>query len=315
MVTGGAGYVGSWLVPELLRQSSCRIVVFDNVRNGRVEHIPDDPRIEFVRADLLDRAALRETVTVHQPSWVFHLAALHYIPYCNANPTETIQVNIVGTQNLLEALQSHPPTRLVIASTAAVYPPNDLPNREDDRLEPIDIYGFSKLANEHQVRLFAGQQKSCKCIAARLFNVFGPRETNPHVVPEIVRQVFEGQDELDLGNVKPKRDYVYTADVARALVALARTDHASFRAFNVGTGVEHSVEEIVDELARITGRDLRIRTDPSRVRASERMHLVCDRKRISEETGWQPQYDLVSGLEELWGSTVADESKSIELTV
>jgi UDP-glucose 4-epimerase len=233
----------------------------------------------------------------------FHLAALHFIPYCNSHPEETMAVNVVGTQHVLEACRNHPPARLVVASSAAVYPIRDRANSEDDSPGPTDIYGLSKWVNERQVELYA-QQTRTRCAAARLFNVFGPKETNPHVIPEIVAQVAAGQEEIALGNVKPKRDYVYVTDVARALATIAEKNEHPFSVYNVGTAEEYSVEEIIEQLAAVTGRPLRIAVAADRVRPADRMHLLCDQGRITSELGWAPRYTFESGLAALWRSAV-----------
>jgi UDP-glucose 4-epimerase len=300
LVTGGAGYVGSWLVREVLRRTTARVTVLDNLRNGRRDFLPDDDRVVLRVADLTDAAAIGDAVGECEPDWVFHLAALHFIPYCNAHPTETMAVNVVGTQNVLEALRVRPPARLVIVSTAAVYAPQDGANGEDSDVGPTDIYGLSKLINEQQLRLFSSQCPQTRSAAARLFNVFGPRETNPHVVPEIVRQALAGASGLDLGNVKPKRDYVYVGDVAAGLVAIASRLEQPYRVYNLGTGSEHSVEDIVRQLSTVSGQDLCIRVDPERVRASDRMHLLCDTARTRREVGWEARHTLASGMAELW---------------
>jgi UDP-glucose 4-epimerase len=308
LVTGGAGFVGSHVVARLLdAQPPARVVVLDNLRNGRREFLPASDRVAHRHLDLTNAREVRELIADVRPAVVIHLAALHFIPYCNAHPEETMHVNVVGTQNLLEACRAHPPSALVAASTAAVYPIRDGANAEDDPAEPSDIYGLSKWTNEQQVRLFSGQVPT-RCAMARLFNVIGPHETNPHVLPEIVEQVLRGETRLSLGNVKPKRDYVYVTDVAEALAALAERNTHSYRVYNVGTGQEHSVEEMVAELARVSGRPLEIGVDAARVRASDRMHLLCDLSRIAGEIGWRPRYTMSTGLAALWKHATASGS-------
>jgi UDP-glucose 4-epimerase len=314
LVTGGAGFVGRALLKELLeRTSAARIVVLDSLSSGRRSHVPDSPRVALREIDLRDGQAVLNLLEDERPGLVFHLAALHFVPYCNAHPAETLQVNVVGTQNLLEACRQSPPERLVIASTAAVYPIRDSPNVEADSTGPTDIYGLSKWINEKQLELYSQQQATTRCAAARLFNVFGPGETNPHVIPEIVDQMARGATEIAIGNIKPKRDYVYTADVARALITIAeKSDHA-FRVYNVGTEREYSVEEILEQLISISGQSVRFSVAADRVRGSDRMHLRCDATRMKKEFGWQAEHSLESGLTTLWRSVAPGESRADQL--
>jgi UDP-glucose 4-epimerase len=312
LVTGGAGFVGSWLVRECLESwLGANVVVLDNLVNGKREHVPNSPRVTLRNVDLRDGGAVEQVVSDCQPQVVVHLAALHFIPYCNAHPTETLEVNVVGTQNLLEACRRHEPARLVVASSAAVYPINDRANAEEDQAGPTDIYGLSKWINEKQLELHS-RQVGTKCAAARLFNVFGPNETNPHVIPEIVDQMNRGQKEIALGNIKPKRDYIYAADVARALVAIAEKNERPYRVYNVGTGLEYSVEEIFQRLTAIIKRPVKIAVAENRVRQADRMHLLADRGRISHELGWQPRETLDSGLAALWQSVLQINSTTPE---
>ena len=120
LVTGGAGFAGSWVVRRLLETDpDGAVVVLDSLRNGRREFLPVAERVSLHSADLTDRDSVHELVATIKPRIVIHLAALHFIPYCDAHPAETLEVNVVGTQNLLEALRTSPPRSLVVASSAA----------------------------------------------------------------------------------------------------------------------------------------------------------------------------------------------------
>ena len=302
VVTGGAGFIGSCLVKTLAEQvGKCRITIIDNLCNGHLQYLPDSPCISLQKVDLRSNEDVLKVVKDTRPDIVFHLAALHFIPYCNTHQSETLQVNIVGTQNLLEALYQYPPSSLVIASSMAVYPVNEKANSEDDPYEPTDIYGLSKIANEMQLKMFSSKVTT-QCAAVRLSNVYGPNETSPHVVPEILSQIKQGSDTIALGNVKPKRDYIYVQDVAEALIALAQRNRHSYRVYNVGYGQEYSVNKVLAYLSDITGRRLTASVAAERVRKTDRMHLLADVQRIRTEIGWSPQVSLLQGLYELWES-------------
>jgi len=202
---------------------------------------------------------------------------------------------------LLEALCQYPPSSLVIASSVAVYPVNDRVNSEDDPYEPTDIYGLSKIVNEMQLKMFSSKVTT-QCAAVRLSNIYGPNETNPHVIPEILSQIKQGSDIIALGNIKPKRDYIYVQDVAEALIALAQRNRHSYRVYNVGYGQEYSVSKVLAYLSDITGRQLTASVAAERVRKIDRMHLLADVQRIRTEIGWSPRVSLRQGLQELWES-------------
>jgi UDP-glucose 4-epimerase len=299
LVIGGAGFVGHHLVPRLLADDR-DVVVVDNLSRGSMERFGKhlgDSRLQVVRGDVTDAVLLRQVVAEIRPAVVFHLAALHFIPYCVAHPSETLLVNVVGTQLVLDALATVPDARLVFASTADVYATSDRPHAEDDAIATGNVYGASKRACEELFALARRTQPARRIVAARLFNVFGPGETNPHVLPDILRQLREG-NVLRLGNLDPRRDYVHARDVADALVRCGAHDGPE-TIFNVGTGVGTSVRELVATLADVLGRSLRIEQDPARVRPVERMHLVADVGRAFRALGWTARTGLREGIDDL----------------
>jgi UDP-glucose 4-epimerase len=299
LVVGGAGFVGHHLVPRLLADDR-EVVVIDNLSRGSMERFGThlgDSRLQVVRGDVTDAVLLRAVVADVRPAVVFHLAALHFIPYCTAHPSETLLVNVVGTQLLLDAMAAVPDARLVFASTADVYAPSDRPHREDDPIATTTAYGASKRFCEDLFGIVRRVEPARRIVVARLFNVFGPGETNPHVLPDILAALRTGSV-LRLGNLEPRRDYVHARDVAEALVRLAAYEGPEV-AFNVGTGVGTSVRELVDALAGVIGRPLRVEQDPARVRPVERMHLVADIGRARAALGWVPQVSLRAGLHDL----------------
>ena len=301
LVTGGAGFVGHHLARKLLEEG-CSVMVLDNFAVGKRENIAalmDHPDFQLSETDLRDEKAAAEAVAAFAPTVVFHLAAIHFIPYCSEHPTETIKVNVVGIQHLLEAVRNTPSVkRFVFASTADVYVPQDTPNLEDRTpTGSFNIYGISKLICEDLIRYYGAICPDVTFVCARLFNVYGPEETNPHVMPDILNYMAHSNT-LPLGNVEPKRDYVYVTDVADAFIALSGDDVPATTA-NVATGREYSVKELVEMMGKLTGRDLVIVRDPSKFRLSERMHLIGDNGKISRLTRWSPKHTLAEGLAKL----------------
>jgi UDP-glucose 4-epimerase len=298
-VVGGAGFVGQHLVARLL-EADRDVVVIDNLSCGSMERFGShlgDPRLHVVRGDVTDTVLVRAVVAEIQPAVVYHLAALHFLPYCVAHPSETLLVNVVGTQLLLDALGAVPDARLVFASAGDVYAPSDRPHGEDDPIATTDVHAASKRCCEQLFELARREAGARRILVARLFNVFGPGETTPHVLPDMLAALRSGGP-LRLGNLAPRRDYVHARDVADALVRLGAYDGPE-TVFNVGTGIGTSVDDLVRMLSDVLGRPLRVEHAPDRVRAGERMQLVADATRAQRELGWTPRVSLRDGLRDL----------------
>jgi UDP-glucose 4-epimerase len=294
LITGGAGFIGSALSAHLQRQGH-EVFVVDNLSFGRRElaGVPDE---RFFHMDIRDAEGLRNVFAGSRPEQVLHLAAVHFIPYCNAHPAEAADININGTLRVLNAAAEAAFVKQVfLASTAAVYPIADGAMPEDQVPDPMDIYGTTKLATEVIAREFH-QRTGIPVIIGRFFNAFGPNETNPHLFPEIQRQVLTGVRTLKLGNLDPKRDYIHTQDMGRAIDALLTLPPKGCEVFNIGRGIEYSVREVVAAFERQLGEALAIEVDPARVRNVERMHLLADVTKLKEATGWEPEWEIDEGV-------------------
>jgi len=294
LITGGAGFIGSALGKHM-QEEGHEVFVLDNLSFGRrdLAGVPDD---RFFNVDIRDRQSVRRVIDEARPDQVLHLAAIHFIPYCNAHPAEAADININGTISLLDAVEANALVEQVfVASTAAVYPSADGAMREDHEPGPMDIYGTTKLATEKIASDFHFRTLT-PTIIGRFFNAFGPNETNPHLFPEIQRQVLEGARTLKLGNLDPKRDYIHTQDMSRAMSALLGAGIAGCETFNIGRGIEYSVREIVQAFERQLGEKLGIEVDPARVRKVERMHLLADVSKLKERTGWEPKWGIDEGV-------------------
>jgi len=295
LVTGGAGFIGSH-VTEQLADRGASLVVVDDLFAGQREYVPDGATFyeQDIRSD-----AFADTVREVTPDAIVHLAAIHHIPYCNANPEEAFEVNTMGTRNLLEAARDVEELRKVVfTSTAAVYEPGEGPHRETAEPDPMDIYGRTKLLSEDLLEKFSAETE-VPATSARLFNVYGTNETNEHLIPAVLDQLRDGSRAVELGNLTPARDFVHVTDVADALVALLTEFDDGFRAYNVGTGTEHTVREVVEHTERALGEPVDLSQDQERVRESDRPHLRPSVERIEREIGWSADVEFTDGLRRL----------------
>jgi UDP-glucose 4-epimerase len=305
LITGGAGFIGSAVVPAL-SEEGYDIYVLDNLSFGNRDFI-DVPDSHFFLADIRDAGKVKEVMTALRPEIVVHLAAIHFIPYCNEHPFEAADTNIRGTMNILNACRELPSLKKVfMASTAAVYPISDEAVGETHEVHPLDIYGLSKLTCEYLCREFY-QSTGVDTFVCRFFNAFGPNETNPHLIPEIEKQLREGARTIQLGNLTPKRDFIHTYDMAEAVKKLLRLENRGYDTFNLGRGIEYSVVEIVEAFSRQLGEDIKIEVDQRRVRKVERQHLLADVSKLKEVAGWEPAWSIDDGIRDLvnsWGKKI-----------
>lgn len=306
MVTGGIGYVGRELVRQLTEAGGSEVHVIDNLACGehRLSQMESTGMI-LHRVDIRDAASVKKVMQAARPEIIFHLAAVHYIPACEAAPGEATAINVAGTVNLLDAVENG--ARFVFASTAAVYAPDDQPHTETaDSIGPVDIYGITKLQGEGFVRYFHDRGK-VDGIIVRLFNVIGPGETNPHLVPAIVGQIARGEHRVQLGNLFPKRDYIDVGDAAEGFRRLgAATGNRGPLICNLGTGTSYAVRDVVEQIGKSARVALEIVQDPARVRANDRPLLCASTRTLESLTGWRPRKSIAESLQAAWDARAAD---------
>jgi UDP-glucose 4-epimerase len=294
MLTGGAGFIGSAVIDHL-NELGCDVFVLDNLSFGKRElaAVPDS---RFFEVDILDHRATADSVRAIAPAWAIHLAAVHFIPYCNAHPYESTNINLLGTTNVLDALRNVASVEKVFfASTAAVYADSPAPVAETSLPIPLDIYGLTKRIGERLVHEFHATT-SVPCIIGRLFNAYGPRETNAHLIPEILRQVLEGKQTIELGNLFTRRDYIHTSDMARAISKLMACQIDGFDVFNIGSGKSFSAGEIIQFFERAINHPLIVDVAKDRLRKVDRTLLQADITKIHRATGWTPQVEIQQGI-------------------
>ncbi|HZO83138.1 MAG TPA: NAD-dependent epimerase/dehydratase family protein [Candidatus Binataceae bacterium] len=294
LVTGGAGFIGSHTVDALLARGGCEVVVLDDLSSGKREQV--NPAARFHQADLRDAGAVRGIIERERPEIIVHLAAQMDVRRSVADPVFDAQVNLVGFLNLMESARQHGLRRVIFASTGgAIYGEQDqFPCDEEHPLRPVSPYGVAKAATEKYL-FFYRVQYAIDYVALRYANVYGPRQ-DPHgeagVVAIFCGRILEGRPVTIFGDGEQTRDYVFVGDVVRAnLAALEATVSGTF---NIGTGLETSVNQLYAELAACAGVSRPPEYAPAR--PGEQRRSVISAARAARELGWRPAVALRDGL-------------------
>ena len=296
LLTGGAGFVGSW-VGEALIADGNEIFIIDDLSTGKIQNIPKDAN--FVKADIKDRDRLEKIFEDFKPEVVNHHAAQMNVRNSVEDPIFDAQVNILGTINLLELSIQHEIKKFMFASTGgAIYgEPEVIPCIEDTLPAPVSPYGISKYAVEQYLNYYKAVH-GLSHVVLRYSNVYGPRQ-NPHgeagVVAIFCDRIKYGNPCEIFGDGRQTRDYVYVEDVARANILSLNAKDAIL---NIGTAIETSVNDIVRKLRTVTNRDVQVVYSPRRRGEVDRIALEI--KRAGELLGWSPHVSLEEGLSRTW---------------
>ena len=312
LVTGGAGYIGSHVV-RLLQQRGERVVVVDDLSNGRVQRVGDAPVVQVDLGTDAAAGALASAFAEHDVDAVIHFAARKQVGESVAKPARYWAQNVGGTANLLQAMEDAGVGKLVFSSSAATYgAPATALVREDGPAEPINPYGQTKLVGEWMSRA-AGVAWGLRAANLRYFNVAGAGWSDlgdaavMNLIPIVFRALDEGRAPVVFGDDYPTpdgsciRDYVHVLDLARA--HLAALDHLAaderpFDTFNVGSGSGSSVFEVLRVVREVTGVD--VQPDVRERRAGDPPQLVADVSRINDTLGWSTTKDLTDIVASAW---------------
>ena len=298
LVTGGAGFIGSHLVEQLL-EGGHRITVLDNFSSGSRDHLPAHPGLVIVARDLL---SLTNESLAGAFDAVVHLAALPSVNDSWAHLAQAHAVNLTGTVRVIELAQQWKIPRMVYASSAAVYGDTDVvPIEEMQRLRPASPYGLQKVSSEEYGRLFAG--KNFSFIALRFFNVFGPRQVagSPYsgVITKFAQAMRENQPVTIFGSGGQTRDFVYVKDISIGITrALEVSGLGPFTVCNLGSGSATSIRQLAATIRTFfphwTGS---LKEAPAR--AGDILHSVADISAAERLLSYRPGYTLESGLAEM----------------
>jgi nucleoside-diphosphate-sugar epimerase len=296
LVTGGAGFIGSNIVEELVKRGG-DIRVIDNLSTGRKEHLtPFMNRIDFQKGDIRDEGDMRKAL--EGIDFVIHQAALRSVAKSVERPVPTNDVNVNGTMNLLMQAKAADVKRVVYASSSSIYGDcKEYPQKEAFAPDPISPYAVSKLAAEYYCRMFA-KTMALETVSLRYFNVFGPRQ-NPEskysaVIPAFISMLANDRPCTIDGDGSQSRDFTFVANVVDANLAACKMPGISGMVFNVACGHDYSVIDVAEGIKKILGKTIESVHGPSRPGDVKR--TFADISRLRDILKVKPQVDFYEGL-------------------
>src|SRR5713226_8561313 len=296
LVTGGAGFIGSNTVEELVRRGDS-VVVLDDLSSGREDNLAEfRNKITFIKGSITDLEVVRKAM--HEAEYVLHLAARTSVPRSVKDPIDTNKINIEGTLNVLVAAKELKVKRVVFAASSSAYGETPtLPKVETMQPQPISPYGVTKYVGELYGQTF-GRCYGLENVALRYFNIFGPRQdpSSPYsgVLAKFCTAFLEDTPPVVFGDGEQTRDFTYVENAVKANLLACETPNVSGKVFNVGVGGRVSLNEVVRALGKITGKTLEAKYDPPRdgdIRDSQ-----ADITQAKELLGYEPQVSFEEGL-------------------
>ncbi len=311
LVTGGAGYIGSVVTEELLRDNH-EAIVYDNLVKGHRAAIVEEAK--FVEGDLLDTDTLRRALHDHHVEAVIHMAAYSLVGESVEQPAKYYHNNVTAGLALLDAMREENVKRIVFSSTAATYgEPEKQPIEETDPTNPTNPYGETKLAFEHALRWYDNAY-GLRYASLRYFNAAGATEKcgemhdpETHIIPIVLQAATGKRSHVEIyGDDYPTRDgtcvrdYIHVVDLARAHILALKVLNEGSRIYNLGCGGDgYTVREVIETARAVTNRDINVKTGQRR--AGDPAVLVASSAKIKRELGWQPEMqDLRVIIESAW---------------
>ncbi|HTZ32595.1 MAG TPA: SDR family oxidoreductase [Methylomirabilota bacterium] len=297
VVTGGAGFIGSNTVDELVRRGHS-VVVLDDLSAGKEENLVEvRSKITFVKGSVTDLEAVQKVM--HQADYVIHLAARTSVPRSVKDPLETNRINVEGTLNVLVAARDNKVKRLVFAASSSAYGETPtLPKTESMTPSPISPYGVSKFVGELYASVF-GRCYGLETVCLRYFNIFGPRQDpdSPYsgVLSRFALAFLSDEKPVVFGDGEQTRDFTFVENAVLANLLACEAPGVAGQVFNVGTGGRISLNQTLAQLRRISGKTLQAQYEPPRegdIRDSQ-----ADISKAKELLGYEPTTDFDAGLE------------------
>jgi len=289
LVTGVNGFIGKRLAKSLMSRNH-DVIGLDCGINCHVQGV-----CKYFSGSVLDKDDVSKSM--RYADVVVHLAAITEHDQIVGRPEETMEINLQGTKNILDTFSKSKAKIFIYSSSGKVYGDvGRLPLIEEYTPKPMNILGKSKLKTEELIRTHAKEEK-CYVIF-RIFNVYGENQKSNFVLPTILNQL-EVSNEITLGDIKSKRDFVFIDDVINAFNLAIESKISGVKILNVCTGEPHNVEDIISIIKKIKGHDIKVNIDTSKFRSDEKDVEYGSYENIKKELGWKPEYDLGSGLKKV----------------
>lgn len=295
IITGGLGFIGTELVKQLLNNNE-NVLVIDNLSNSNkiTEEIKKNKNFKLIKKNILDKDGLNRILYNYNYDFLIHLAAIHYIPLCNKFPNKTIRTNIEGTQNIFDACIDTQIKKIINISSGAIYGDNKLKLKENSRIDPQDIYGLTKLMGEKIARIHPLKKK---IISLRLFNTYGEKETNKHIIPEILKQLKKN-DYLKLGNINTVRDFIHVSDVAKAIIKICKTK-TNFTEYNLSGDESFTMKNIIKIISKFLNKKIKVKKTKIKLRKNDKKFQISNISRIKKDLLWEPETKFSEGINNL----------------
>jgi NAD dependent epimerase/dehydratase len=316
LITGADGFIGSHLTEHLVKAGyKVKAFVYYNSFNswGWLDSLPKEvlKEIEIFAGDIRDPNGVR--TAMKDIDIVYHLAALIAIPFSYHSPDSYIDTNVKGTLNILQAAKDLGTQRVLITSTSEVYGTAQfVPITEEHPKQAQSPYSASKIGSDAIADSFY-RSFNLPITIVRPFNTYGPRQSARAVIPTIITQLLNKVNEIKLGDTIPTRDLLFVKDTARAFHAIANCDKLIGHEVNIATESEISIGDLAQKIINLINPSAKVVSESERMRPekSEVFRLFGSRKKLSETTDWQPEYDLEKGLKETieWFSNPINLSK------
>jgi nucleoside-diphosphate-sugar epimerase len=298
LVTGGAGFIGSEAVKQLLSKGAF-VTVLDNFSSGKRKYLPKNKNLKIIKGDIQDENTTKKAVK--DKNFVLHLAALPFIPDSYYHPIDFFKVDTIGTVNMLwSSVNSRSVENFVHISTSEVYgTAQHSPMDENHPTAPHSTYAVSKLAGD-RAAFTLHKENGFPVVIIRPFNAFGPRYTEPYIIPEIMNQLLSGKRELTLGNVNSSRDFTFVSDSVNGFLLAMTEKKAEGEIINIGSGTDVRILDLVKKIAKVSKFKVKIKFDESRLRPYDVDRLICDNRKAKKLLGWKPQVSVEDGLKITW---------------